>query len=126
MHSWRLQRKQPLRYNHLQLFPCPRQEEKLQQEDQDHQAEEEDTASQTHSITLLGPLEEGIQVAAGEILEEEEVTREEQEGEVEIRFPRVTNSWGINPRSSRETGGSRSPSCKNGTYIGASIDSPHK
>ena len=78
--------------------------------------------------TLLGPLEEGIRVAAGEILEEEAVTRVEQEEEeaVETHTPLTTNSQGNSPLSSKEIAESQRRSYRNGTSIGVSIDSPLK
>ena len=66
-------------------------------------------------------------MAEGEILAEAAVTPEEEileEEEVEILL--MTNSQDNNPRSSKEINESQKPSCRNGTYTGASIDSLHK
>ena len=65
-------------------------------------------------------------MAEGEILEEEEAVTQEEEGEGEIRTPHMTNFRGNNQRSSMETDENRRHSCRNGAYIAASIDSPHK
>ena len=77
-------------------------------------------------------------MAAGEILEEEEVTLLEEEvtleGEVtpeeggagEIQPRHTINFQGNNPQSSKEIDGDQKPLCKNGTYTKASIDILHK
>ena len=88
-------------------------------------------------IPLLGPLEEGIQVEAGEILAEEEVTpveageilAEEEvtpEEEGDIRPLHMTNYPGNNPRSSKAIAESLKHLCRNGPFIEESIDSPLK
>ena len=84
--------------------------------------EEEDKACQIRWPTLLGPLKEGIRVAAGEILEEVVI---QEEGEAGIQPP-PTNSQGNSPLFSKEIAENRKPLYKNGTSIRASIDSPRK
>ena len=108
------------------------QQERLQPEGQDHQ-EEEDRTSQTPSRTLLGPLEEGIRVAEGEILEEEAgvireetLVKEETPAEEETPPHPMTNYQGNNPLSSKETAKNQKHSYKNGTSIGGSITLPLK
>ena len=98
--SWHHLHKPRLRFNPLPLFPQAPRQERLRQEDWDPQEEEEDTITQTLSQTLLGPLEEEIQVAAGEILEEGAVTQEE---EVEIPIHHTTNYRDNSPRFLTET-----------------------
>ena len=64
-------------------------------------------------------------MAAGEILEEEAVIQEEEE-EGETQTPHMINSQDNNPQSLKVIDESQKPSCRNGTYIGASIDSLRK
>ena len=73
-------------------------------------------------------------MAAGEILAEEEeavileeetqVGEEEEGAQTQTLSP--TNSQGSNQLFSRAIDESQKPSCKNGTYIRASIDTPRK
>ena len=75
-----------------------------------------------------GGILEGEEVIR-EILEEEEVIREIREEEEEAReeIHPATTSWRDNNQLfSKETDGSRKHSCKNGTYIEASIGIPRK
>ena len=82
---------------------------------------------QTPSTTLLGPLEEGIQVEEGEILEEEEVILGETLEEAgEILPHHTTNFQGNNPLSLTEIAGSPRRSYKNGISTGGSIVLPPK
>ena len=92
--------------------------------------------SQTHSTTLLGPLEEEIRVAAGGILEEaeiqeevvipEEEEEEEEEEEAEIQSLLMTNCQDSNPQSSMGIDKNQRHSYRSGTSIEASIVPLHK
>ena len=57
----------------------------------------------------------------GEILEEEEVTPEEEEV---IRPPHMTNFQDNSPQFSKAIAENLKRSCKNGPFTGASIDLP--
>ena len=78
------------------------------------------------SCDILGPLEEGIRVVAGEILEEEAVTLEEEAAIREEEAILMTNCQANNLQSSKETDENPRRLCRNGTSIEASIDSLHK
>ena len=130
MPSWLPHPRQPRKSNHLQQSPCHQLGGKRRPEEQDHQEEEEDRASLTPFTTLLGPLEEGIRVAEGGILEVAEgegairVTPETQALEETHRA--MTNYRANSRLSLKETDENPKVSCKNGTYITASIDTPLK